>query len=195
VTVRGEQRGLSVPEPSRLAEMGLCDAVAVPARTPVAEISPGDGQWIVIREAGHPVAAVPAAVLRRVPPDRPVLDAVRDAPATVIAHAGESVAHALASWAFSQLAADGAAVIVDEAGGCRVWAGEDLAEVRDLAGRRTAIDTRLPGDEVRIPRLSRPCRFNGPGDPCAAVLSFAEFPEPMPECPNPGRLSPHRFVW
>lgn len=175
--------------------MSLLEAITVSAETRVSEISPRVCAWIVVLEGGRPVAAVPASALPRIPPDSPVLAAVRDRPATVIADADASVAGSLASWAFTQLAADGAAVIVDDARGCRVWAGEDLAAVRDLAGRRSAIDTRLLGDKSRIAKLCRICRFEYEEGKCAAFLSFAEFPEPMPECPNPGGLSPHHFVW
>ena len=175
--------------------MGLVDAVTAAGLTRVREVSARDCAWVVVLDAGHPVAAIPTSALPDLPPERSLLAVAADLPPTVIADAAASVATSLASWAFRELPADGAAVIVDDAGACRVWAGEDLAEVRDLAGRRSAIDTRLPGDEVRIPRLCRPCRFGHRQEECPAILSFAEYPEPMPQCPNPASLSPHPFMW
>ena len=175
--------------------MSLLDAVSAAGQTRAGEISAEDSTWIVVLDAGLPVAALPMSALRDMPPERSLLAIAGERPPTVIADAAASVARSLASWAFQQLPADGAAVIVDDAGACRVWAGEDLAEVRDLAGRRSAIDTRLPGDEVRIPRLCRSCRFSHQQEECPAILSFAEYPEPMPRCPNPASLSPHQFIW
>jgi hypothetical protein len=186
---------LSAPEPSRLADMSLVEAVTAAGQTRVREVSAEGCTCIVVLDAERPVAAVPTSVLRDLPPERSLLAIASEGPPTVIADAAASVARSLASWAFQQLPADGAAVIVDDAGACRVWAGEDLAEVRDLAGRRSAIDTRLPGDEVRIPRLCRSCRYSHRDEECPAIVSFAEYPEPMPPCPNPASLSPHQFIW
>ncbi len=182
-------------EPSRLADMELSDAAPAAAGSQVADVAAVGLDWIVVFSGTVPIAAVPASRLQAMTPELPLSEVIRDNPPTVIAHAEVSVASALNSWAFSQMSGDEAVVVVDDSGLCRVWAGPDLAEVRELAERRSAIDTRLPSDEIHIPEISRTCRFESGKGVCGAPVWFAEFPEPMPDCPNPNHVSPHRFVW
>jgi hypothetical protein len=30
---------------------------------------------------------------------------------------------------------------------------------------------------------------------CSAPVLFSEYPDPMPDCPDPNRLGPHQFAW
>lgn len=182
-------------EPSRLADMDLVEAATARADMRVSDISGTGDAWVVIVDGLDPVAAVSTDVMHELPPELSLRVVMRERPPAVIAHADASVAKSLISWAFTQMPADGVAMVVDDAGRCRVWAGEDLAEVRDWAGRRSAIDTRLPSDEIHIPKVCRSCGFMSGERLCTAVVSFAEFPDPLPDCPNLGGLTPHRFVW
>lgn len=182
-------------EPSRLADMELSDASPAAAGSRVADVATADFDWVVVFSGAVPVVAVPVAELRTWAQELSLSDAIRDATPAVIAHPDASVTSTLNSWAFSQMTGDTAVVVVDEAGHCRVWAGADLAEVRALARRRSAIDTRLPSDDIHIPEICRICRFTSAEGPCDAPVLFAEFPEPMPDCPNPKSISPHQFVW
>lgn len=181
-------------EPSRIGDMELSETVSVGLDAFDVGVLDPLSEWVVVVDKSGPLAAVPGTAFRSGPQPLSLAAVVRDRPPSVIAHADASVAKALSSWAFGQMLQDSAVIVVDDDGRLRVWAGDDLAEVRNLAGVRSGIDASLPGD-VHIPVIRRLCGYKSKLGDCPAVLAFDEFPDPMPDCPNPLGLDPHRFCW
>ena len=103
---------MNAHEPSRLADMELCDAAPAAAGLRVADVVTAGRDWIVVFSGTVPVAAVPATRLRAMAPELSLWEVIRDRPPTVVAHAEASVASALNSWAFSQMPGDAAVVVV-----------------------------------------------------------------------------------
>jgi hypothetical protein len=186
---------MQTQEPSRLADMALFEAATAAADMRVADVADVGQTWIVVVDGPAPVAAAPAAALQNMPTELSLRAAIRAWPPAVIAHSAALVTSSLSSWAFTQMSADAPVVVVDDAGSCRVWAGEDLAEVRDWVGRRSAAGPLLIKNPSHIPKICRHCRFESGQELCCAPILFSEYPDPMPDCPNPNRLGLHQFAW
>jgi hypothetical protein len=149
--------------------------------TSAAPERPAPGAWTVLVDAGGwPVAALPPGGAT------PVAE-------IVVAEADLPVAEALRAPALEDLAAECPVVCVSGGRVVGVWAGDDLLDAL-MRGPTRSVGSDLPG-EIRIPLVSRRCRFTEDAARCLSPLTVPEKPETMPPCRNTAGLAAHAFVW
>jgi hypothetical protein len=73
-----------------------------------------------------------------------------------------------------------------------VWHGDDLEDALAFGSTRSLV--RLSGT-IAIPEIRRICGHSEAGQLCAAVMTFSQYPDAPPPCPNPSGLTGHTFVW
>jgi hypothetical protein len=185
---------------SRFRDMALSGAAAISVeQSGAGEGRDVDAPWVILIDPSGGVAAV----VTREEASTHSWDALLRPPlwsrrVVVVAHPDSSVVNGISSWAFEQagweLDRDVVVVVRDETKVWGVWHGPDLEEVLEIGTTRSDIDTVLPGD-VHIPELVRQCGYAAGGVDCGATMTFQEYPDPAPQCPNPRGLADHQFLW
>lgn len=175
----------------------LADAATVATTGTVDEAVRRAGRgWIVITdEARFPIAAAAPGALDGQPRTKHLAEAIHELPPTVIVASSTRLHDLLRSWVIDEIEPDSGFVVVAGGEVVGVWAGPDMRHTVALSGERSAIsDNELPG-EIKIPLLTRACRYVQGSVHCSSVQIFPEPPAEPVQCANPGGLSPHPFAW
>lgn len=182
--------------PGRLGDRDISEAVVVAATTTVGEaLAQAEQRWLVILGAdGAPVTAVHPDSLGGEPAECPLADVVSRLPPVVIASRSMPMTTLLASWVIDELEPGSVIVVMDGDQVAGIWAGPDMLAMMALGRSRSFWDSELPG-EIKIPLLTRACRYREGDTACTAVLQFPERPRQLVECPNPALLAAHEFAW
>jgi hypothetical protein len=180
----------------RLRDRHLAEAGTVPATATVGQaVAEAAGRWLVVLGPdGGPMGAVHPDRLAGLSPGTTLEAALRTCPPSLTAWADTAVRALVHSWAFDQVEPDSAVIALDPSGVVGVWAGDDLRQAAALGLSRMGWDAALPG-QITIPELLHTCGYTEAASRCPATLSFPEYPDDPPACPNPGGLAPHRFTW
>lgn len=185
---------------SRFRDMALARAAIIPTEgLSAAAAQDVDAPWVIlVGPSGEVTAVATAAEAATHPWDALLRPPLWSRRTVVVAHADSSVVNGISSWAFEwaawELDDDVVVVVRDDTEVLGVWHGPDLDEVLEIGTTRSGIDTSLPGD-VHIPELVGRCRYAADGVDCGATMTFQEYPEPAPDCPNPNALADHPFLW
>ncbi|MFD7282971.1 hypothetical protein ACFV80_39765 [Streptomyces sp. NPDC059862] len=151
--------------------------------------------WIVVVDHDNvPLGALPRACLTPDATSQTALEALRSAPAAVVADVSTPLDALLDSTAFRITAPD-AVIAVEDTSIVGLWGGEDLAEEAMHHTSRIGQDWLPTGETIRIPQVVRICQYTAGDLTCTGSLSFHERPPQMPQCPDPGRLGNHDFGW
>lgn len=151
--------------------------------------------WIVVVDHDNaPLGAMPRACLTPDATSQTALEALRPAPATVVADISIPLDALLDSTAFRITAPD-AVIAVKDTSIVGLWGGEDLAEEVMHHTSRIGQDWLPTGEKIHIPQVVRICQYTAGDLTCTGSLSFHERPTYMPQCPDPGHLGNHDFGW
>jgi hypothetical protein len=179
-----------------LGDQRLSEVVELDQSATVGDaIEQADGRWIVIAGPdGTALSAVDPATLGQYAVENPIGTVLADLPPVVTAAAETPVGYLLQSWMADELEPGSAFIAVSDDGVAGVWAGPEMLRAVAFAANRGVWDPDLPG-EIKIPLLTRNCRYSEGGVACTSVAQFAEPPDPAPPCDNPIPLTAHRFEW
>lgn len=181
------QQAFTVSEDDALAGDATADVVAA--------LEHG---WVVILDREHQ----PTAALPPVPPDSPILVALRrgelslddlisQLPGIVVADVETSFGAVLDQVEEAGLEPTVAVVVVEFG---EIRGVSTPPELNSQLFRIRYGSTTLPGP-VKIPIVLRRCRFHQINTQCGFTQRFNSRPPTMPPCPNPLHLQPHNFVW